>query len=367
MKKIRNLILASTILITVGCSNVNSSNSSLDIDKNDVNINSSINSNSENNKYSKEKKLDKYYAYVVNNKKEGVISSDGNVVFECNYDDITLNVTDGKLYGEVTVDGKKGIINEEGDYIINPIYDDIYFGETNEFKVKLNDKFGLIDKNENVIADIIYDKISDFGYNDCAIASVNGEFGFLKNNGEFNVIDGINEISGYFKDKNTLLPAKVGTKWGFINYKGKFKIEPIFDNVSGSFINDNIVTASKDGKCGQINSTGKFINEFPYDKMIYNEEYNCFIIYKGEQTGVIDINGNIATKYILRIILLSMDLKMLNMEWMEAQLIDILMDVWTLAVMKFSIQLFMIFPFMINVLKFYILLLEQFLKKGYIL
>ncbi|WP_308698563.1 WG repeat-containing protein, partial [uncultured Thomasclavelia sp.] len=292
MKKIRNLILASTILITVGCSNVNSSNSSLDIDKNDVNINSSINSNSENNKYSKEKKLDKYYAYVVNNKKEGVISSDGNVVFECNYDDITLNVTDGKLYGEVTVDGKKGIINEEGDYIINPIYDDIYFGETNEFKVKLNDKFGLIDKNENVIADIIYDKISDFGYNDCAIASVNGEFGFLKNNGEFNVIDGINEISGYFKDKNTLLPAKVGTKWGFINYKGKFKIEPIFDNVSGSFINDNIVTASKDGKCGQINSTGKFINEFPYDKMIYNEEYNCFIIYKGEQTGVIDINGN---------------------------------------------------------------------------
>ncbi|WP_257929466.1 WG repeat-containing protein [Campylobacter lari] len=59
----------------------------------------------------------------------------------------------------VRLNGKYGFIDKNGKFAIKPIFDKVYSFNQGIAKVKLNEKWGLIDKNGNFIVEPIFDDI----------------------------------------------------------------------------------------------------------------------------------------------------------------------------------------------------------------
>lgn len=93
-----------------------------------------------------------------------------------------------------------GYIGESTGYVILPQFSDAEsFDENGYAAVKLDDKWGIIDKSGAFVTEPSFDDLRSYaGYCD-----------------------------------NGLAAAKVGEKWGFIDGSGKFVIEPQFDEVGG--------------------------------------------------------------------------------------------------------------------------------------
>lgn len=98
---------------------------------------------------------------------------------------------------------KIGYVNRLGETIIPYIYDEVYPFKEGLAVVKQNDKFGVIDENNNLIVDFKYDYISSFCNNYAIIR--NGNY----------------------------------CKYGLINNLGKTILPPVFDNII--LLNDNNV------------------------------------------------------------------------------------------------------------------------------
>ena len=113
---------------------------------------------------------DKSFFYYNKGNLKGIMSSDGSVIIETTYDEISkvtsrmpdLNMS--KLI-EVKSGGYKGVLNYEQEVIIQPEYEDIsYMGDY--FIKKLNKKFGFQNLNGNYFTDCIYDNIYIIGENE---------------------------------------------------------------------------------------------------------------------------------------------------------------------------------------------------------
>lgn len=97
---------------------------------------------------------------IIKNGKWGVIDASGKEVIPPKFSKIETFIN-----GEaVAYDNKKrGVINSQGDWIINPLYEKIEiidFNGNQAYKVWLNNKCGLIDKNQERILSIKYEDIS---------------------------------------------------------------------------------------------------------------------------------------------------------------------------------------------------------------
>ena len=138
---------------------------------------------------------------------------------------------------KVKLDEKWGVIDKNGDEIIPIIYDDInpYYSNTGNLIVEINNKYGLIDSVGQEILPIQFDKFS-------AQKEVNGGFyHFTSGNQDFNyVIDSLT---------NTLTPVKYS------------KVS--LTSAQGLFIAEN------NQKMGIIDHTGKEIIPLAYDSIGY--------------------------------------------------------------------------------------------------
>lgn len=106
--------------------------------------------------------------------KFGLIKSNGEIVLEPKYDEIT----DYSEFSILKQNGRYGIINKEGKIVTNPIFESIYYDRTPGISVfGLGKKYGLIDKMGNILVDPIFDMLGSFSegfagfvkYTDCGI------------------------------------------------------------------------------------------------------------------------------------------------------------------------------------------------------
>lgn len=160
----------------------------------------------------------------------------------------------------------------------------------NVSRVAKENKFGLIDKNENIILPIEYDFISEF-YN-CGLAKIfkNGKVGLINTNGIFIVPILYDFISNF---KNNIAKIKLNFKWGLINTEGiliaNFKYDYIHDFINGCYITE------LDNKFGMINTKGKEIAEPKFDE-IKEAGYKFAKIKKNGKKGYLYFNGKIVYK-----------------------------------------------------------------------
>lgn len=244
------------------------------------------------------------YAMIEVDGKYGYIDKSGAIVIEPKFDNAT-NFTD---YAIVTVNYKKGLIDKNGKYILEPIYRNCYLTRLNNrtiavveshfrdglidpatgenltgfiyqhfwrwerdgyCNVKVNDKWGLIDKN---LAYAIEPKYDDIGVYDKGIRTVelNGKEGAIDKttaliiDTKFDKVRVLND-GDYFK-------VKLGDKWGILDKNGVEISEPKFEEVS-DFDSKGRTKVKLDGKWGIISTDGSYFVEPKYDYIKYCRDY----------------------------------------------------------------------------------------------
>lgn len=190
---------------------------------------------------------------------------------------------DGRDFEEAIkiVDNKKLPIS----YAIPPQYDDMIHMGNNLFAVSLNEKWGVIDVNKQMIIPFEYDHIfAQYcdGSDDFIFPVQRGEkYGFINLKNE-TVLDFTYEDAGYFC--NGIAPVAVLTEdgedymYGYIDMSGNFVIPPEFDDArpfttSGCATVGLYNTTSHKIMFGVIDRNGGIILNCRYDRIVYDKEY----------------------------------------------------------------------------------------------
>jgi hypothetical protein len=205
-------------------------------------------------------------AWFEKNKKYGLISIDGFVIYPEKWDNV-YSFQEG--IAKIVLDEKVGYINEYGEVIIEPKYKDgKSFSET-LIAVKHHDKWGYINENDSVVIPFLYDHACDF---------INGVT-HVEKNGLEGVIDYNNNLLIDFKYKDLrcyneyVMSAKLNNKYGFINIQEEWIIPEKYDFAwdfedeiakvcIGCEISNGIVEG---GKYGFIDYNDEEIIEIKYD------------------------------------------------------------------------------------------------------
>lgn len=236
--------------------------------------------------------------YVRLNDAWGLYNSEYKMITKCLYDSfrapndgvITLSMNSYSIYGAVDVKDGSIIIPFEyshlGDYS-----EGLFFAEK---KVKGQDRYGYIDRNNATVIPFIYSDANDFSEGLAAVEkeskTVNTLFGpvklsvcgFINKNGEivipfkFQSQAGPTEFSeglcalGISKRDNIVGQTERNV---FINKQGEVVISGIFDDAEA--FEHGVALVKKSGKYGYINLKGEIIIPCVYDEQGYDSERIC--------------------------------------------------------------------------------------------
>lgn len=138
--------------------------------------------------------------------------------------------------------------------------------------IKINGKYGFIDRNGNQIIPCIYDDVKDFNEG-VAPVKLNGLWGFINDRNEWiisakyeSVTEFYDGLAGFYENK----------KWGFINIKNEIILKPIYTGIT--FFSEGLcavntsnfnamnggITTEVINKMGEVIFTGQFWAFKPY-------------------------------------------------------------------------------------------------------
>jgi hypothetical protein len=155
----------------------------------------------------------------------------------------------------VKLNGKYGYINKVGDLVVPLKYDKAENFNGYRACVQLNGKYGLIDMTGAETVPPIYDYISTFEYP--IHVELNNKHGFIDESGE-EVIPIKYDAAGWFCRGN-ITYVKLGEKYGYINTVGDEVLPFIYDEASTFLYCYANVTLN--GQKGMIDSSGNFYPE----------------------------------------------------------------------------------------------------------
>ena len=122
----------------------------------------------------------------INTHKSGVIDIRGNQIIPCVFDEIGGILQGSNDILVMNIDSNNtyfGLVNKKGNTLIEPKYNDFDCGFIGGlWAVKLNNKWGYVDKNDNTIIPFKYDKANPF-FEEKAQVELNGERFYIDKNG----------------------------------------------------------------------------------------------------------------------------------------------------------------------------------------
>ena len=238
--------------------------------------------------------------------KFGLVTKKGDVIIPVEYSFIDLHPECIIL----TKAGKYGLTDWEGNEIMPICCNEIHILSNNSAIISKDSRFSLFffDKNKEPIE---YDSISFLFDNLCKVER-NGKYGIIDDAGN-TVLPLAFDFLGYYDYIQKTMPAIKDKKYGIIDINGREIIPIIYDPIEAQDIkiygeeneieikmsvskHVGIHTASGTamimrlhGKWGVINSKGKEIIPFVYDKMDYFDKK--LIVKASNKTGVVSIGG----------------------------------------------------------------------------
>ena len=284
------------------------------------------------------------YFSVCDNNKWGVINNNGDLVLECDYDNMII-IPDKTKDVFVIVEGinydtekySTKIIDQKGNQIINGYSDAMplensnnkeSWYEDNLLRFSNNGKYGLIDFKGNIIVNAEYDKIEvvpgvknslyvekdgkkglinektgeviiEPQYVDISLCTDNQDRGYIikDENNKYGIITleknhilecKYDEIKNVASD--TYYCVKEGNKIEIVNTLGQVILDKDFDDVA-ELNADNFIII-KDGKYGVLSVMGDVIIEPKYEEVRYTFQ-NYYIIKENGKYGIIDSSGAI--------------------------------------------------------------------------
>lgn len=223
----------------------------------------------------------------------------GKFVIPCEYKYIeTLEnsnyykVNNDKGYNIVTIDNKPKFKNW---------YSELYtIYNSSNFIVKINDKMGIIDENENIVLPIEYKSVSHSAYNDGSFLAVNkeGKYGCVLINGKISLPFEYDQIN--YNYSNNLKTIK-NNKCGLIQINSGSPYEIVtceYDNID---IDNETFIVKKNNLYGMLDSFGKVITPCEYtsiEKVLKKDNYSKNFIYiaqKNKKFILLDKSGQQVT------------------------------------------------------------------------
>nr|WP_315194892.1 WG repeat-containing protein [uncultured Flavobacterium sp.] len=219
----------------------------------------------------------------------------GKFVIPCEYNTLeTLDnnnyyrVNNQKGYNVVSIDNKPKFKNWYTE--LNTVYN------SKNFIVKINDKMGIIDENENIILPIEYKSISTSAYNDGSFLAVNkeGKYGCVLVTGKISLPFEYDFIN--YNYSNSLKTIK-NNKCGLIQINSGSPYEIVtceYDNID---INNDTFIVKKNGLYGMLDSFGKVLTPCEYvsiEKISKKDNYSRSYVYiaqKNKKFSLLDKSG----------------------------------------------------------------------------
>jgi hypothetical protein len=157
-------------------------------------------------------------------------------------------------------------------------------------RVKMNKKYGFIDRDNNVVIPIKYDEADDIPMSKMYRVKFNNEWGFVNSKG-VEVVNPKYEDIGYLPSGN-IFEAKLHGKWGIVDLQGEIIIPFTYEFIHHR-TDDELIEAKLKGKWGFINIKNEVIIPLKYDEtsgfIWVSRKYA--IIKRGKKYGLIDRTG----------------------------------------------------------------------------
>ena len=175
-------------------------------------------------------------------------------------------------------------MDRAGTELVYPVYDEIESFSKDLVAVKLNAKYGLIDKTGKERTPFIYDAILIFS-KDLAAVNMNAKYGLIDKTG--------NELTPFIYDEiesysDQLIKVKLKHKYGLINKNGKELPDCKYDGIE-SFSKDLIKVKIKD-KYGFVDQTGKEVIPCQY-QWVWKKNEGLADVQLNGQHGIINSKG----------------------------------------------------------------------------
>lgn len=248
------------------------------------------------------------YVMAVKNKKAGVFNTQGEQIVPFEYDNEFIAQYNIGL--RVTKNKKRGIVDKKGLVIIPPIYDDIdpfYESDLKNFiKVKIDEKFGIINLQGDIIVPVKFEWIGEEnGFFKVLTSSDNRKFGLYDKDGKIIAEPVYNWITHSLTTNSKLIILeRDSNSYNFLDQNNKLILK---ENVSsyGYVLDENrllnfyknkgrelIYVKDKLGKFGVLNeSSEKLVVPLIYDQIIQSFEsskHTYFSVKKGNKFGLIN-------------------------------------------------------------------------------
>ncbi len=236
------------------------------------------------------KRGEKYLFLVKKKLIQGSLGFVNQLTLEKEYDQVIMSYNDD--FSVVGLNGKFGYINEEGDEIIPLNYDAATIFEGGIAAVKMEEKWGVIDKSNEIVIDFKY-KIMRRYRNGYAVAKNNrGKWGMIDAQDKPHIPFKYQYLSPY-NDENISI-ARFKKRYGLLDENGTiivpFQYE--FDETYSGLLHIcmNYMWFKKDGKWGTVDYTGQEVIPFIYDEL-HSTDGDEARVYFGEKMQVIDNEG----------------------------------------------------------------------------
>lgn len=225
-----------------------------------------------------------FYNYKQTTTLWGIINDKGEAILPCRFDSIEA-FEDGKA--KVKLNNKIGYIDETG----HEEYELYEREESIVYRSPLLDKWGLMDKNKNILTPPTYEYISEF-LDGLAIVKIHNN-GW---NGRFGIIDTLGNI---VTEKVDFKDVKVFNNGTYAVRKDEeYTISKISDptfSLEYSNIgkhNDEFIIVSKDEKWGIIDYNGNVIIPFNYGEIVEFDNNIVRVKRRKQDEFVVDIDWN---------------------------------------------------------------------------
>jgi len=237
------------------------------------------------------------------NEKLGIVDKMGQEITPCKYDSISTFYSG---WIEFELNGEKGIIDKSGQEVSLSKYDSYFlFSDKNFVKVELNGKVGLMDDNGILIIPCSYEDIcfTEFDYidenlwthhdykafnEDLARVKLNGKWGFVDKTGNLLIKCEYHNAWGFSEG---LALVELNGNWFYIDKKGNVVLSDKVNTVGFKEFTNDLAKTEFNGKWGILDKTGKEITPYKYDS-IFDFSNGLAEVKLNNKWGLIDNSGN---------------------------------------------------------------------------
>lgn len=219
---------------------------------------------------------------------------------------LSSTATNSRDLFNIKLNGKYGCIDKEGKIAIEPKFDDIQCSEDELIPIEINEKWGFVNQSGEIILEPQF-YLSPTGYSKyfsegLAVVCMNRKCGYIDSSGNY-VIEPKFDYAENFSDG--LAIVQIGA-YDFLGYRLRFP-KTVFINKQGEILfdkenftiehkfTDGLAKVSVNGKFGFIDKSGKFVIN-PQDKNIGSFQQGLATISDKSgvlQLGYVNKNGQV--------------------------------------------------------------------------